>query len=481
MENKTELTEANYEQIAESVYSKYAAHVELFESNSMKAKFGQSVTPRDIAALGAQFEAFNSYIDFTEANAGSLGSLGQIPVVGIDVITAVYAQSLAPVLASVQPMEDEQGLIWYKKILSGVDRAGVSDMDVVRDRKDASNNLYNSSWLSAATRYDAANPLASVVPGTQDYNLVVEAPVRPHTVRLEVAIAAAGTVPGQVVGKIMDDGQGGLLGNNASGTIDYATGAIVLNFNADPAEAYDLIGCVQCDMENKDCLPCITAEHDQCLIKGEVQAAKIQYGSLQAMMMQKRWGSKAGDEFAQDLVNELTVQQNVRIVEEYVKNPMGVATFETNPTAGVSKTEHRLGFGCAIAEAEENIIANAGMGGVSNMIAGRTAMTFLRSLPNFKVIRAGQTGNVAVAGELDGIPVVRASGLIPDASIVAGYKGTQRVDAPVVVAPVLPLFMTEVTGDLCNPLKNSKAAASLVGYKNVCPQYTTTINLTTTP
>lgn len=482
MEDQDNVIAERNEMLAESVYNRHPEAVEVLESHSIKSAFGESVTPADIAALGHQIEKFEQLVAYTEATEGSLGSLGQIPLVGIDIITAVASQSIAPVIASIQTMEDEQGIIWFKNIQSGTTRHGVVEGQSVRKPHDAAGNLYDSDWLSAAANYSVANPLDGTTAGTLSQTLGLMAddlPVRPHTVRLELV----DTTTNMIVGKLFDDGEGALLGNLAGGTIDYETGVLTVNFGSDPGDNLVFTGTIQSDFELKECLPAITTTTDSTVIKAEVQAAKIQYGKIQAMMMQKR-GMGSVDQFAADVTNELTIMQNVRVVEQLVAaanaSSAAVATFNLELPSGVSQSEHYLSFNSTIAEAEENLVAAAGMGQISFMVAGRVGVQFLRSLHQFRLIRAGVTGNVQVVGEWQGIPVIRATGGVAGVQpneIYYGYKGN-GIEAPVVVAPVLPLFMADVDGDLCNPLKNSKAAASMVGYKNVCPNLAGKIVLT---
>ncbi len=474
----------NYDMIAESVFKAHRSQVEVFESSSMKAKFGQSVTPRDIANLGHQIKAFEDYVALSEAD-GSLANLGMLPTVGVDVITAVYAQSLAPVLASVQPMDDEQGIIWAKKIEAGDDRAGLTAGQSMYDRMDGAGNVFNSQYPSSTgdNRFGAAVADGGVDASAATLNVALQGPIRPQTVNFRIVDDTTGAT----LGRFVDDGEGLIMGNLGAGTINYETGALVFEYAPNgqavvgaAAGDVSLRGEAQADFEMFDKLPSIKPILTSMIVKAEVQALQLQYGTLQRMMMEKRFGGQAAEEFAADLVNQLTVAQNTRIVEEFVKDPRGVTTLNGATPTGISAAEHKLSaMPAALAEAEETIIANAGLGAVSNIVAGRTAITWLRSVPGFKTVKAATTGNVAVMGELDGIPVIRAAGINGLASnqIVCGFKGVQEVDAPVVVAPVLPLFMQDVIGDHDNALKNSKAAASLVAYKSVAPQYTTTINI----
>ena len=474
--------ETNYDQLAQEVFDKHPKQVAVYESHSLKNKFDQPITPRDIGELGQQISAFESYVKFNE-NQGSLGSLGQLPLVGVDVITAIYAQSLAPILASIQPMDEEQGIVWHKEVRAGDTRAGLTAEELVRNRLDGNDNKYNSDYVSSTGENRYGESVAGGgIDGTANFTLALTGPVRPQTIAFDIV----NDVNGVRLGKFMDDGEGLILGNLGSGTIDYATGAMTFQYTVDGlavvtalAPTVSVRGSAQTDMELMDKLPSFKPVLANQIVKAEVQAAQIQYGALQQLLMAKRFGIKASDEFASDLTNEMTIAQNTRIVEEFAKGPQGNVDFTKVGPANLGLIEHRMGFSATVGEAEENLIANAGIGGLNNIVCGRGAVVFLRSLPGFKKIQTVTTGNVAVMGSYDGMPVIRAAGVagVGNDQMIFGFKGIQNIDAPLVVAPVLPLFITDVQGDLDNGLKNSKAAASLVAYKKTAPQYTTAVTL----
>ena len=60
--------ESVIEQSAEGYMKKYRPQVEAFESYSLLAKTGASVTASDIYALGKQLDQYESYANFCESN-----------------------------------------------------------------------------------------------------------------------------------------------------------------------------------------------------------------------------------------------------------------------------------------------------------------------------------------------------------------------------------------------------------------------------
>lgn len=105
--------ESMVEHFAEGYLKKYSDQVNAFEKYSMLARSGQSISPSDIYALGKQLEQFEDYRSFVESN-GTVGDLGQIPNIALDVITASYGSSILPLVASTQAIDEEQGIILTK-------------------------------------------------------------------------------------------------------------------------------------------------------------------------------------------------------------------------------------------------------------------------------------------------------------------------------------------------------------------------------
>jgi hypothetical protein len=203
----------------------------------------------------------------------------------------------------------------------------------------------------------------------------------------------------------------------------------------------------------------------------------MQYGKLQSFMMNKRFGARAADSLAATLIDELTIAQNSRLVEELASDTRGNTPFAMAPVAGESTIERRLDFVSAIAGASETIVSNSGRGEISYLVAGRQAAVWVQSHPMFKGISGGTAGNVAMIGTLNGMPLIRAHNKVADNEIIGAFKGTQGWDAALVVGTLMPLFVTDTNGDINNGLKNSKVVASMQSTDLVAPMYTTKIVL----
>ena len=106
-----ELSNAKYDRIVESYEARYGKQ---FEKLAKSQSFKGSLSKNDMFNLGAQLDNYKKYESYVAENS-SASSLGVLPRVALDLISATYALSIAPQLASVQTLDEAQGLIYFKK------------------------------------------------------------------------------------------------------------------------------------------------------------------------------------------------------------------------------------------------------------------------------------------------------------------------------------------------------------------------------
>ena len=86
---------------AEYYGEKYSDYMQYLEKSPLNKYHVYS--EYDMYALGEQLQRFEDYKKFCEDN-GIVNELGTLPQIALDVITASYATSIVPVVASVQPI-----------------------------------------------------------------------------------------------------------------------------------------------------------------------------------------------------------------------------------------------------------------------------------------------------------------------------------------------------------------------------------------
>jgi|GEM_PF-2789449 len=448
----------------EQYFKKYNDYMSFYESKSTVAKT-RGVTNEDLFALGAQLEQYESFQKFTEAN-GSYGDLGILPNIALDVITASSAQSPIPLFASIQPLQEQQGTIYFKNVVAETTRGGVVDNDVLVDAIHGRVKRGNSY---------AGEDIKGEVIGTGDGSdvtfsgTVLYFPVRKREVEIFVGSL-----------KLIDDGLGNLIGVGGSGVINYESGVFSVTFLVAPAVAANITINYATNFEALTEIPTIRSEYESIGVRARTYALRSDIGLFKSYSIGKRFGINVEETMAKDLTQELTteVASNV-VLEAYVK-AVGATNWSKTAPAGISFTEHKLTFFDAIAFAESTILNNAGRsGGATALIAGHQASAIIRTLPGFNP--AGDMNAVLGThffGTLDGKPVLRSS-VIPDSEILMISKGSSMFDTAVVYAPYLPLFVTNLSeGMERNPLKSQKGVALQAGMIAPVPTLITKIVVT---
>lgn len=462
-----EICERRLEDKAEDYFKRYKSHMDSL-SESILAKVHNGLNAGDVWALGRQLEQWEQYVAFCE-DAGSTNLLGKIPNIAMDVITAVHGVSVIPILASVQPIDDEQGTVYFKNVRAETAKGNIS----------AGESLINPRTGYKTEQGYASNLLESsfnLVGAQKDYTLALGQALRSGCIEIIVS----DTVFGQ------DDGRGNIIGKGVSGIVDYVSGAVELNFLADPgAHVGGLLVRFQSNYELGADLPTISTFFDSTSVRARVYALKGTIGMLQSFGMRKRFGMVAEDEMSRDLVAEINKEIGGDIVRRLVSCAASIGsnttTFHKTPQAGVSYFEHKQSWKDRLADAEAKLCGNAGRGTISVIVAGREQAAVISTLPGFNKLTDGNVLGVHVFGTIDGVTVVRCNeqAILDSKTAICMWKGATPFEAPIVYTPYMPLVVT-ATLPMPNPLSQQKAAAVWAGVQEVVPRFTTTLIMNTT-
>jgi len=442
----------NINEQADKLYSQYKEYMDFYESKATVGKT-RSITTEDIYAFGKQLENYSQWQSFVESNGGQ-GDLGVLPNVALDVITAANTSSVIPMFASVQPLDDVQGTIWFKNIVAKTNRGNV---------KDEQNLVTGMGGRQTVASQFAGSTITGEVEATGDGKTtkfaytVKYSPVLQRTITISIAGTSV---------KGIDDGEGNIVGVGITkGTINYSTGAVTVEFNDAPADGAEITQAYSTDFEGMDEIPTVNTEYTSKMIKAKDFALRSEIGLFKSFAMSKRFGINPEEMIAKDLVQELNAEtSNNAVLTAYI-NAVGTVEWNKKAPTGVSYTEHKLTFFDALASAEAQILGNAGrMNGASVIIAGTTASSTLRTMPGFV---AEEQQNAVLGthyfGTLDGKVVIRSMALPADEMVIIS-KGSSFFDSPVVFSPYLPLYVTNMMDGMDhNPLKSQKAVAMQAG------------------
>jgi len=459
------MTDNRYEQYADGYFKKYRRQIEMLEGSPLSKI--RSIKPYDAYALGKQLDQYENLQEFKEAE-GTVASLGVIPTVAFDVITASYGSSPISALASVQPIDEEQGLIYYKSVYARTSRGNVTAGDRI-----VSNYTPPDVQPLGFAGSNTSVVIATTAANTSTYSGVLAAkPIRPGSLRLVVQGASSPT---------FDNSKGVILGRDYSGTINYDTGEVTVDFRTAPAAGKSVTIAYSTDWEAAPDLPRISSGYDTRMITAEVFALKTMIGLQYNFVMRKKFGISAEEDAAADLVATINMEISNNMIVKLDRAASGVDITFPKPTYsatnGISNADYKLGFFDTMIQADNQILSNAGRGNVTSLVAGLYAAGFLATLPGFVKLSAGNINGPHIYGTLNGMTVVRVpdSRILDADSILAIYNGTSPFDSAAIYAPYMPLSITDTLPIGNNPLMSHKGAIVWAGVDVLVPAFITRI------
>ena len=174
-----------------------------------------------------------------------------------------------------------------------------------------------------------------------------------------------------------------------SGSVNYATGAVILNFAADPGVGHDILVSYQQNYELSADIPQIDVFFDSKALAAKIYALKGTYGLMQSFGMSKRFGLSAADELSKDLVVEINREIGADLVRKLKAYSVGTTTFSKAAPSGVSYFEHKQTYKDSLAATEKTLVGNAGRGSISVLIAGLNHCSIIQTLPGFTKLYDG--------------------------------------------------------------------------------------------
>ena len=240
----------------------------------------------------------------------------------------------------------------------------------------------------------------------------------------------------------------------------------------------------QQNLEEAADIPRVTAFLDQTSIEAEAFALKSVIGLFQQFALKKRFGDGALDDMTTDLTREINAEIGGRFIKNYSAQAVGLTQFDTTIPAGAaySEVQHRTAYALRMADAEAELIKNAGRGTIKVMIVGREHAAVVRGLDGFSLLSDGNSLGAHIFGMYKGITYIR----VPEEALLSAklgiglYTGAHPLESAGVFAPFMPLTITQLSPEKPNPLSDQKAAATMAGIKVVVPQYATKFDIIST-
>jgi hypothetical protein len=424
----------------------------------------------DTCAIGKYLETWEEMLPVFESDPTIRSSLGDILNVGLGLVALQYATLPITAFASVQPLDDEAGTIYYRRLMATMTRGaytadnlimGATPGDTVDDAYYSEEQLLTYTVLSG-----------DVSSTTTTKTLTLMTPVRPRDVRISVTHGAS-TYNG------IDDGQGNVYGQNIQGTINYANGALALVITA--TAAADVINVIyDQNLAEADTLPGFKWDLSTKVVRANYFLIQSQFSTFAEYTIKRRFGRILADDVAADAVAQI----NGAVLTSGIKklkaasltNDLPTINWDATPLSGESIIEHRMTFTDVFEQVMTAIGNQTGRGAISFIIAGSKIRTILRSL-GFKP-EAKNIPGPYLAGYHEGIPVFFASSsLIADNEALFGYRGTMWFESALVYSPYLPI--TTVRGQVgLNLFKSGVASAHAAAIDTVVSDFVQRVTVT---
>ena len=452
------------ERDAERYFRKYRPFVEQLENNLLLKRF-KPITAWDVRALGKMLENVDDMVKMCE-NAGTVADLGPLPRIAKDVVTIMYGTSPLPLISSVQPMDEEIGLVYYKQVMAISSGGNLHSGDIIVSPLGDYKTPQGYANAEVTETVGTGNGTVTTFTATTTYH-----PVRPGTVSITAGGATA----------VDSNYDGNLIGQGVSGTINYQTGAVSLTFATAPASGITVAITYWGNVEDinlgvKEINYELTAQQ----IRAKIYALKGMTGLFKNWQLQKRFGVSAEEELASDLVNAVNAEILGNMITKMNAKLPGTATWDATVPTNTSYFEHKQSFKDTLSYAESQMVANAKRGVISFILAGTKVASVIRTLFGWEQIYDGKGMFTAhLFGQLDGIPVIRVvdANILPPTSAIIGYKGVSEFEAPAVYAPYMPVTVTSVLPTI-NPLVTQRAVASWAGVEVLVNNFLYGVNIT---
>lgn len=496
-------TNEKYDRQVEAYEARYGKRFEaLAKSNSFKGRLSKN----DIYNLGAQFDTFKRYENYVAENGGSASALGALPRVALDVISASYALSIAPQLASIQTLNDAQGIIYFKKVFThGYPLTAVDGLPALPEDRwmDADGNVagqqtFNGAWKkwldtqarpssgagdnldpttinaknfaaitmnafkgwqSSPTAYISERQFAAITTTSTTIKNAIGA-LRwnvPMNIRL---VNASGNVT-DVVGVCAGPGQLPTFYGKVTVTASQSSGDLVI---ATPA-GYTGIMSYDVDFEKAPDVPAVEFGLDSKIVSAEIIGVKELLGTFKSFQFNKRFGKAASDEVLADLSGHMAMAESEKVLAALSSSASKwkPVTWGMNKSGAISEFEHRQSLLYAIQEASAAIAARAGKGYANKLVCGYVSAQYVASLPGFRPAPKTNLVGPHVFGTLEneGITVIRSNNIVAPNEIICAYSADNSpFEAPVVCATYMPVFVTNTMQVAENPFQTQQAIAS---------------------
>jgi len=372
------------------------------------------------------------------------------------IVRAVFPNLIAKDIVSVQPMTGPTSLVFYLDAVYGTNKGGVSAGDTMFSARKGhlADDQYSSELVDGET-------IAVGNGSTQVYaDLAFQfKSARPGTVTITDGVET-----------FTDNGIGGLTGSAAgTGTINYATGAVTLDFNANVGNGTDILATYYYNSEGSDQIPIVDINLSSVPVRAIPHKLRARWSVEAATNLKAIHGMDAESELVAMLSEKIRWDIDRRIITDlFTIASAGSITWNKPAPAAVSYNDHKQTFIDALIEGS-NLIFRATRRGTGNfVVCGTNVSNVVESLYGFRPQAVAGNGVVFI-GTLQGRWSIYKDPYLDADTFLLGWKGTSFLEAGYVFAPYVPLYTTPTY--VLDDMLNRKGMMSQYGVKAINGDY----------
>jgi hypothetical protein len=364
-------------------------------------------------------------------------NIATIDTIANPVIRAAVPNFIANDLVSVQPMLNKTSMVVFMKAVYG-DTKG--DVQAGIDPTD-----YPSAWVGSSR---VENEVVFEKVGT-DLVATIAAnlswtTVRPGSLMMVVTDASDSYM-------LRDDGAGDFGTNSGitSNKIDYDTGVIDIDFATAPAgtDAVKVVATYEYNNEATENIPQMDLQLNSSPVTAEPYKMRVRWSVESAQHLMSMFGMSAEVEFGGYVANELKSQTDRRVIHEIETRATARPTeWDANPEDGVPYVQHKLEFADVLVEASYNILDATKSAEGNWVLMGTGIGHIVDTLPGFVGNGVSGVKGARETGTLNGKWRCFVDPYRDDQNTyTVGYKSGNLMEAGIIFAPWIPLYMTPTT------------------------------------
>jgi hypothetical protein len=408
----------------------------LAEEMGSGATPGQVNYVRGIAALMIEQEVRHLKRLSEDTRALSVGPFMKyvLPVIRRTAIRLVATQ-----IASVQPMTGPIGGIAFYRPRYASDKGSIS---AGTEMNKVFNKWYSSNFIDGERTGTGDGATVAF-----SRNLAWPRP-QATTVVVKLDGVTQGTDNGS--GVIVPVAGTALAGG--SGSVNYASGQLALNFGSAPLANQVITTEYRYDNELNARIPEVQLDIEIKSIQAESRKLKSLASVEAADDLRALWGRDVDADLVAQMSDEMTAEIDREIAGTALNavEPMAVVKWDRATPSGISDPEHLKSLVIRMSRASHIIHRRTQRAGANWVITSSEIAALLDNIDSFSAVDEGHVyqGGVIKQGVLQRKWVVFVDPLFPSNQMLVGYQGPSILDTGLIYSPYIPM---EITPNFVDP------------------------------